>query len=286
MKQEIPLLGAHLSISEGFTPMIAHAESLGCTAIQFFSKSNRQWHVKPLCINEVNIFKQTLKNSSIRSVTVHASYLINLASPNKENRDKASLALKDELIRAQQLEADFLVLHPGSHKETSIYDSLIQAANCINTILDQTEHGKTKLLLETMAGQGSTVGRTFQELAYIYDKIEKKERVGICLDTCHIFAAGYNIRSQEGYETTIRSFKDILGLEQLGVIHINDSKTPLGSHIDRHEHIGQGHIGLNTFTYIINDKRLKHVPKILETPLDHPDDHARNLQILKNLIIK
>lgn len=279
------LLGAHLSISGGLHQAIIQAEKIGCTAVQFFSKSNRQWYAKPLEVGEVELFKQTVQQSTIQSVMIHASYLINIGSPDKAASQKAFLALKDEFIRAQQLDADYLVFHPGSHKQTDVIECLNQIATYINHIFDQTEHTKTKLLIETMAGQGSSVGHTFEQLAHIYQRVQHKDRLGICLDTCHVFAAGYDIGNQDGYMQTLQQFTSLLGLDTLCAMHINDSKKQRGSLVDRHEHIGKGAIGLPTFEDILNDPRLVRVPKILETPLDHPDDHEKNLRILQGLIL-
>jgi len=280
-----PLLGAHISIARGFDKAVEHAQEMGCTAMQFFSKSNRQWHAKPLQENEIELFKASLASSTIRSTIIHASYLINIGSPDKQASYKAALALKEEIVRAQQLGVDHLVLHPGSHKATNADESLKQIAHIINGIFNEIGDITTKLLIETMAGQGSSVGRSFEQLAYLHSMIDHKERVGICLDTCHIFAAGYDISTQEGYERTKQAFKELLGLDTLCAIHINDSKTALGSNVDRHEHIGKGAIGIKAFECIMNDQELAHIPKIVETPLDHPDDHARNIKILKELIV-
>lgn len=279
------LLGAHLSISGGLHHAIIQAQKIGCTAVQFFSKNNRQWHAKPLEKSDIELFKQTLQKSRIRSVIIHASYLINIGSPDKASSQKAFIALKDEFIRAQQLNADFLVFHPGSHKQTNSYDCLDQIAASLNHIFDQTEQTKTKLLIETMAGQGSSVGHSFEQLAHIYHQVKHTDRLGICFDTCHVFAAGYDISNEDGYAQTMRQFELLLGLDALCAIHINDSKKHRGSLVDRHEHIGQGAIGLSAFGNILNDPRLTHVPKILETPLDHPDDHEKNLRVLHGLIV-
>ncbi len=280
------LLGAHMSIAGGLDQAIIQADQIGCTAVQFFSKSNRQWYAKPLTSANITQFKKTVDSSSIQATIIHASYLINIGSPDQQTSSRATAALQDELIRAEQLAVDYLVFHPGSHKQEGETACLDRIAHNINLILSQVEAGTTKLLLETMAGQGSSVGHTFEQLAYIYQTIEQKDRVGICLDTCHVFAAGYDISFRAGYEQVLASFDTIIGLDKLHTIHINDSKKPFGSHVDRHEHIGKGALGPEPFRYIFNDKRLAHIPKILETPKDSIEDDIQNLRRIKKLIEK
>lgn len=278
-----PLLGAHISITNGFDTSIKEAEFIGCNAIQFFSKSNRQWYTKPLTDTTIELFKDTLAASTIQSTTIHASYLINIGSPNQQISKKSTDALKDELVRAQQLGVNHLVFHPGAYTNGSIAQSLNRIGDNINEILSE-EIGATKLLLETMAGQGTSIGSTFEQLAHIYSIVEKKAQVGFCIDTCHIFAAGYNISYEIGYQEVMKAFDDIIGIKNLHLIHINDSKKTLGSNVDRHEHIGQGFLGLPAFNYLLNDERLAHVPKILETPASINRDHINNLLILKKLV--
>jgi deoxyribonuclease-4 len=283
-KKQKLLLGAHMSIAGGIEQAVLRAEEIGCTAVQFFSKSNRQWKTKPLTENEITIFKETFKNSSISSATIHASYLINIGSPNEEISNRSRSALADEFSRAQQLDVDHLVFHPGSHLKKGEPECLQRIAEQINYILENSIENNTKLTLETMAGQGTNVCYSFEHLAYILERIEQKNRIGICLDTCHIFAAGYDIK--EKYQETIQSFDDIIGLEHLRVIHINDSKKPCGSRVDRHEHVGEGQIGLESFKQLMNDSRLAHISKILETPKDSAEDDIKNIATLKSLIIK
>lgn len=280
------LLGAHMSISGGLDQAIVKADQIGCTAVQFFSKSNRQWYAKPLTSADIRQFKKAVGDSSIQATIIHASYLINIGSPDGQTSKRATAALQDELIRAEQLAIDYLVFHPGSHKQEGEAACLDRIAHNINLILSQVEAGTTKLLLETMAGQGSSVGHTFEQLASVYRAIEQKDRVGICLDTCHIFAAGYDISSRSGYEQVLASFDATIGLDKLHALHINDSKKPFGSRVDRHEHIGKGALGPEPFRYIFNDKRLAHIPKILETPKDSIEDDIQNLRRIKKLIEK
>ncbi len=280
------LLGAHMSISGGLDQAIIQADQIGCTTVQFFSKSNRQWYAKPLTNTDITQFKKAVASSSIQATIIHASYLINIGSPDGQISKRATAALQDELMRAEQLAVDYLVFHPGSHKQEGEAACLNRIAHNINLILSQVEADTTKLLLETMAGQGSSVGHTFEQLAFIFQAIEQKDRVGICLDTCHIFAAGYNISSRSGYERVLKSFDAIIGLDKLYTLHINDSKKAFGSRVDRHEHIGKGTLGSEPFRYIFNDKRLAHIPKILETPKDSIKDDVQNLRRIKRLIEK
>ncbi|MEX0849606.1 MAG: deoxyribonuclease IV [Candidatus Dependentiae bacterium] len=281
-KKQTLLLGAHMSIAGGIEQSILRAEQIGCTAVQFFSKSNRQWKTKPLTESEITAFKETFKKSSITSATIHASYLINIGSPNAETSNRSRDALADEFNRAQQLGVDHLVFHPGSHLKKSEPDCLQRIAEQINYILEGSTQNNTLLTLETMAGQGTNVCYSFEHLAYILEKVEQKNRIGICLDTCHIFAAGYDIK--EKYQEVMQSFDDIIGLKYLKVIHINDSKKPCGSRVDRHEHIGEGQIGLEAFKQLMNDPRLAYISKILETPKDSAEDDIKNIATLKALI--
>lgn len=283
MKNKKLLLGAHMSIAGGLEQAILRAEEIGLTAVQFFSKSNRQWKTKPLTIDNINAFKQTLANSSICSTTIHASYLINIGSPKKDTAERSRIALAQEFERAQQLEVDHLVFHPGAHLKEGEASCLSQITQQINIILENAPKNKTKLVLETMAGQGSTVCYTFEHLAKILGDIKQRDRVGVCIDTCHIFAAGYDIRQE--YEHIIQQFDEIVGLQYLDVIHINDSKKKCGSRVDRHEHIGKGEIGLEAFAKLLNDPRLQDICKILETPKESVEDDIRNIQTIQSLLL-
>lgn len=281
--QKTPLiLGSHMSVVGGLEQAIIRAQAIGCTAVQFFSKSNRQWASKPLTNAEITLFKQTLATSEIISTTIHASYLINIGSPDPATAERSRDALADEYARACALDVDHVVFHPGSHLKDGEQPCLERIAQYINSILASAPAGKTKLVLETMAGQGSGVCYTFEQLAFVIDRVEKKERIGICLDTCHIFAAGYNLSQQ--YTEVMDAFDAILGLKYLSVIHLNDSKKELGSRVDRHEHIGTGKIGLEAFKELLNDSRLWHISKILETPKDSDLDDIRNIETIKKLL--
>lgn len=276
------LLGAHISINGGFYKAIERGESIGCTAIQIFTKSNRQWKTKELTEEEVSLFLEKKQKSFIKKINVHASYLINLGSPNKDVEKKSIEALKTELSRCDQLQIPYLVLHPGSHVNNGEEKCLKQITKNIKTIFKYKQY-KTMLLLENMAGQGSTVGYSFEQLAYIVKNSEIKN-IGICFDTCHAFAAGYSFSTKKEYEKMWEHFDKTIEIKNLKVIHVNDSKKACGSHVDRHEHILKGMIGIEAFRLFMNDARFKDIPKILETPKKNLDDDTKNMETLLKLI--
>lgn len=283
-KQHSLLLGAHMSIAQGFANSVEQGESIGCTAIQFFTKSNRQWAARAISDAEIDLYLSALKQSSIKSVVAHATYLINLGSPDNATAKKSTIALKNELDRCDLLEVPYLVLHPGSRLESDEKESLQRVADNLNQAMAQTT-SKTMVLLETMAGQGSTLGNTFEQLAFIRSQSEFKTRVGVCLDTCHVFAAGHDISTKAGYTKMWQSFEDVIGLSHLKAIHLNDSKKEVGSRVDRHTDIGKGHIGLEGFSLLINDERFFDIPKILETPKkDGLSEDLVNLNTIKSLL--
>jgi deoxyribonuclease IV len=281
------ILGAHISTSGGYEKAVARAESLGCTAFQIFTKSNRQWAAPAITAQQAELFRATVTTSSIaaKNIVVHASYLINIGSSNPELRHKSQESLIHEINRCQLLGIDYLVLHPGSATGTSEQECLNNIITSLDSAFTQTP-GTTKVLLETMAGQGSSVCYRFEQIAYIMKHMEHARRVAVCVDTCHIFAAGYDFRTPELYKKTWDQFDAIIGLEHLAAFHLNDSKKELGSRVDRHEDIGKGQIGLEAFGMLMNDKRFAHIPKLLETPetTDIMQDYARNLTTLSQLI--
>ncbi len=279
------LLGAHFSIAGGIHKALYEAVSYQCNTLQIFTKNANTWKEKILSDKEIKKFKAAKKETGIYEITSHASYLINIAGMDKKKSAMSCEALKQELIRCDQLNIPYIVLHPGSHMGNGEEKGIRRIADNINQIFDLTKDIKTRLLLETTAGQGSGIGHTFEQLAAIMERVHNQSRIGVCLDTCHIFAAGYDISTPEGYRNTIAEFDQIVGLEKLFVIHLNDSKKKAGSRVDRHEHIGEGFIGLDAFKYLINDFRFKNIPKIIETPKIKglEDGDEMNLNRLRSL---
>lgn len=280
------LLGAHFSIAKGLHQALYDAKAYDCTAIQIFTKNATTWKERELISDQIDLFKRAKKETGISAIASHASYLINLASHEKEKYTKSCDALVNELIRSSSLDIPYVVLHPGAHMDEGEKKGTHRIIVSINEIFTKTSAVNTRLLLETTAGQGSSVGHTFEQLAAIMSGIEEKNRVGICLDTCHIFAAGYDIRTAEQYKKNIMLFDSVIGLEHLFLLHLNDSKTTLGSKVDRHEHIGHGSIGLEAFEFFMNDGRMLEIPKIIETPKakDTEDWDRINLEQLKALV--
>lgn len=279
------LFGAHESIADGVQHAVQRGKQATCDTIQMFNKSTNQWQAKPISAAELDEYFRAIEETGVTVAVSHTSYLINLASPDKKLNKISYLSLKEELERCATLKIPCLVFHPGSHVGSGEQVGLDKIAENINKLFDELPANPVTLLLETTAGQGSNLGYTFEQLAYIIDKVEDKKRVGVCLDTCHIFAAGYAIGEPKDYRETMKKFDEVIGLKRLRIIHANDSLREFGSKKDRHEHIGKGHIGLQAFANFINDRRLQKVPMILETPKE--DDLAEdieNLKILRSLV--
>jgi deoxyribonuclease-4 len=259
-------VGAHTSASGGVTNAVLNAQSIGAKAFALFTKNQKRWDAKPLDTKTIDSFKEALHASGIlpRHVLPHDSYLINLGHPEDEKRIKSMEAFLDEVQRCSLLGLDRLNFHPGSHlKQISEDECMTRISEAMNRTLEQTSG--VSLVLENTAGQGSNLGWKFEHLAQIIDKIEDKSRVGVCIDTCHMFTAGYDIRTREAYDITMAQFENIVGFGYLKGMHINDSKPDLGSHVDRHDSLGKGKIGLDAFRFIMNDERMDDIPLILET---------------------
>ncbi|MCX7798019.1 MAG: deoxyribonuclease IV [Melioribacter sp.] len=281
------LLGAHVFLTNGPSSAIDVAEKLGFTAIQIFTKNNNQYFAKDLTADEINNFKNKLQNSNVKFVVTHDSYLINLCAKDSDGLKKSRAAFIKELERCEQLGIPHLNFHPGAHGGIGEEDGLKLIAESLNYIHDKTKGYKVKSMIETTAGQGTALGYKFEQIRKIIDMVEDKDRISVCIDTCHIFAAGYNIKDPKEYKSVIKEFDEIIGLDRLQCIHMNDSKKELGSRIDRHEHIGKGFIGLEGFANIMNDKKLERVPKILETPKEKDQkEDLENIKILISLIKK
>jgi deoxyribonuclease-4 len=274
-------VGAHVSASGGVDNAPLNAMAIGAKAFALFTKNQRQWVAKPLETKTIDAFHKNLEQSGIlaKHILPHDSYLINLGHHEVEKLEKSRDAFVDELERCRILGLDRLNFHPGSHlvkipkKDPEYRDKLMQAelhcldviAESMNRAIDATQDSAVKLVIENTAGQGTNLGYTFEHLAHIIDKIEDKNRVGVCIDTCHMFTAGYDIRTRDAYDATWNSFDKIVGREYLMGMHINDSKPPLGSRIDRHHSLGQGEIGWDAFDFIMNDVRMDDIPLVLET---------------------
>lgn len=283
-KQNI-LLGAHMSIAGGVHTAVDRATSIGCTALQVFTKNNNQWNGKPFTENDIALYKQKISSAEIAPVVSHDSYLINLCATNPDILKKSRAAFIDELERCEQLGIPLLNFHPGSHLGKGDDEGIKGICESMNIAHDATKNFKVKSVLEATAGQGTNVGYKFEHLRAIIDGVEHPERMAVCIDTCHIFAAGYDIATEKGYKETFKLFDEIIGLERLVAFHINDSKKELGSHVDRHEHIGKGAIGLEGFRFLMNDERFVNIPKILETPKsDDLHEDVENMKVLMGLL--
>jgi deoxyribonuclease-4 len=276
------LLGAHMSISQGLDKSLYTGARIGCTTIQIFTHSNRQWTIKDITDERINQFKKAKKDTQIYEIVVHSSYLINLGSKSYETVEKSIDALKKELDHCRKLGISYLVLHPGSgHKDP--YECCTQIAENINKVFSES-NSETLLLLENMAGQGTSVGYTFDQLAYIISHVKEPNRLGICFDTCHAFAAGYDFSTPELYNKMWKEFDEKIGIDKLKVIHMNNSKKPCGSKVDRHDHIKDGLMPLKSFELIMNDPRFKNIPKILETPKEKDlKEDVENINTLLDL---
>jgi deoxyribonuclease-4 len=274
------LLGVHCSVSGGLQNAFTCAADLGIDTFQIFTRNQRQWNAKPISADEEKNFKAAMRSSKVKITFSHCSYLLNLAASDETIREKSIAALTEEVNRCTQLGLSYCIMHPGAAGSQSQEDAIKKIAEALTFVLLKTPASSVMILLEITAGQGTSVGGKFENLEHIYDRVKSK-RIGYCFDTCHAFVSGYDIRTEKGMEATLKHFDKTLGLENLKVFHLNDSKGDLGSHLDRHEHIGKGKLTLAPFTYIMN--RFKHVPKVLETPKENNAD-LMNLTVLRNLM--
>jgi len=280
------VLGAHMSIAGGLYNAPRRGKSIACDTIQLFTKSSNRWKAKPLTEDDRNKFLQCLKETGIEPAFAHNSYLINLASPDAGLARKSFQSMREELDRAEFLKMPFIVIHPGAHTGDGEQKGLRRIANSLKKLIEQTLGYKAGIALETTAGQGTSLGSSFEQLAWLIEEVGS-ERIVVCYDTCHTFAAGYDIRTKSAYTETFEKFDDIIGLKKLAAFHINDSLKELGSRIDRHQHIGKGHIGLAGFKNLLNDPRFAGIPMVLETPKG-PEmaEDVENLKVLRDLIKK
>ena len=281
-----PLLGVHMSISGGLEKALLGGRDLGCNTIQMFTKNASQWRERYLEESEIAEFKEVRKKVNINPVISHNSYLINLASADDELYEKSIDAMLHEMQRCELLGVNYLVIHPGSHRGHGEEYGIKKIVHALDRIHERTRECRVKITLEITAGQGTTLGYRVEQIAQIMKRVKESSRLAFCLDTCHAFAAGYELRTAEGYKGLLKEIEEMIGMENLKVIHVNDSKKDLGSRIDRHENIGEGMIGKELFQRIMCDERLKDIPKILETPgfgKDLEKDRV-NLNLLRSFV--
>ncbi len=285
MRRRPLLLGAHMSIAGGLSLAFARGQAVGCDTIQLFTKNTNQWRARPLSEREVGAFRAAQRESGIAPILAHTSYLINVACPEPGLFRRSVEALCLEAERAERLGIPYLVLHPGAHLGRGADEGVKRAAEALDRVHARTPDAALCILLEGTAGQGTALGARFEELAALFARVANPERLGVCLDSCHIFAAGYDVRTAAGYRETLRAFDATVGLHRLKAIHLNDSKGERGSRVDRHRHIGAGRIGREGIRHFVRDRRLRGIPMILETPKD--DDFLRadrrNLRLLRAL---
>jgi len=277
------ILGVHVSGVKKIYESLNRAHELGCQTMQIFSRNPQQWKASPLEEADIEEFKKRRVKFKINPVFIHVSYLINLASPEPRLYQGSIHAYVNDMDIAQKLKADYIVTHMGSHKETSEKEGITRLINALNKILDKASDSKVGILLENTSGSGSWLGYKFQHHKEIISGIKDKSRIGLCIDTAHAYLAGYDLSTKEGLEYMVKEVKDLIGLKALKLIHLNDAYGALGSHLDRHEHIGKGNIGLEGMKRIINHPNLKDIPFILETPKENLSSDAMNLKLVRNI---
>jgi deoxyribonuclease-4 len=276
----MPLFGAHLSIAGGFHNALLSAQEHGCGTVQLFTKQPSAWATRPITDEQAQTFRDTLERLGLQKVMAHDSYLINLASPKKDLYRRSVDAFVEEMTRAEKLGVCYLVMHPGAHLDKGEDEGLARVAKALDEAHSRCEGFRLRVLLETTAGQGSTLGHRFEHLAAILDRVADPDRLGVCLDTCHVFAAGYPLAPARQYHATMAEFDRIVGVAKLAAFHVNDSLKPQGSRVDRHAHLGEGKMGLEPFRLLVNDPRFRDHPMVLETP---PEGVADDLAVLREL---
>lgn len=279
-----PLLGAHMPISGGVSEALLRGQSVGCECIQIFTKSARQWASKPYAAEEVELFRHRQAEVGIEIVVAHDSYLLNLGAPDERLRKRSIGGFIDELERCEMLGIPYLIAHPGSHVGSGEEAGIKTIARSIDEAHQVCSGYRVQVALELTAGQGTNLGCSFEQMRQIFDSVKRSELLRLCFDTEHAFAAGYDLRTQDGYDQTFGELDDAIGLERLAAFHLNDSKKPFKSRVDRHEHIGKGHMGLEPFRRLVNDRRFAGLPMCLETPKG-PDlkEDVENLTTLREL---
>ncbi|MCA9024615.1 MAG: deoxyribonuclease IV [Planctomycetaceae bacterium] len=282
----MPLLGAHMSIAGGYYKAVNAAAELGMETVQIFTKNNNQWRAKALTDEDVRLFKEAMEETGLRVPCAHDSYLINVGSPNEELWQKSLDALVVEMERAEALGLAGVVMHPGSYVDSSEEAGLKQIIKALNEAIKRTKGFAVEFWLENTAGQGTNLGYRFEHLATLIDGVKDNSRIGVCIDTCHTFAAGYGLKSKAEYKATMDELDNVVGLDRIRAFHVNDSKKPQGSRVDRHDHIGEGELGLEPFRHVLNDRRFKNLPMYLETKKEDRDGEpmdAVNLRTLRSL---
>jgi deoxyribonuclease-4 len=283
----MPLFGAHMSIAGGCHNALLIAQAHGCQAVQLFTKNSNQWEAKPLTDADVTLFRKTLRQTRLRMPMAHDSYLINLASPDEALYRRSVEAFVVEVLRAERLGLRYLVTHPGAHVDSGEEAGLARVARALDEVHARCPDFRVQILLETTAGQGSCLGHRFEHLRRIFELVRDPGRLGVCFDTCHVFAAGYTLAPEKEYRATLRAFDRVIGLRRLRVFHVNDSLKSLGSRVDRHAHIGRGQLGLEPFRLLVNDHRFQSRPMVLETPKEEAGDtdmDTINLGTLRGLV--
>jgi deoxyribonuclease-4 len=278
-----------MSIAGGYYKAVERAQDAGCDCVQIFTKNNAQWRARAISTDEAEGFRNALGSTGITHPLSHASYLINLGSPDAALWKKSTDALVVELQRAATLQVPYVVVHPGSHMDRSEKAGVRRVVRALNEVLKQTRDTASQLLLETTAGQGTNLGWQFEQLAAMLDGVKNPDAIGVCLDTCHMFAAGYALESEKDYRSTMRQLNRQIGISRVRAVHLNDSKRERGSRVDRHEHIGRGHLGVESFRRLLSDRRFRKIPMYLETPkgkLRGRDWDTINLGKLRKLAVK
>jgi deoxyribonuclease-4 len=261
----MPRIGAHMSVAGGLPFAIARAEVHQCEALQIFTKNASQWRARPLGPEEIAAFRKAAEETGVHPIVSHASYLINIATANPVLRAQSLAALGEEVDRAEALGLLGVVLHPGARMSAPEHEAIALVVSSLAELIAARPRGRTMILLEHTAGQGTAMGASFEQIAAMLDGVQDDKRLGVCLDTCHLLASGYDICSEDGYRETFEQFDELIGIERLKVFHLNDSKKPCRSRVDRHEHIGKGCIGLEPFRWLVNDSRFDRLPMLIET---------------------
>ena len=284
-RSNVVRLGAHMSIAGGVDQAVWRGQSVGCDTVQIFVKSPNRWAPRPLPADEIERFHQAMEETGIHPVFAHDSYLNNVGSPDEALWDKSLSSLMEEVEHSEALGLPYLVMHPGAHMDAGAEEGIARIARALDTVHARTPGYKVRILLENTAGQGTVLGGRFEELRQIIERVREHGRLGVCFDTCHAFAAGYDLRTREAYEAVMQELDAAVGLKRVLAFHLNDSAGKLGGHRDRHAHIGQGQLGLDAFRWLLNDPRWRDRPMVIETDKS-PDMHedVENLARLRSLI--